>query len=95
MSSFTRTTALDRVIDAAKRAGYIVTRSQSSGRLSLNIARNPQHYEYIAHFRRNPHSGHLNWSFAQHIVDGEYIRIFTLGRFLDLLADVKADAQSN
>jgi hypothetical protein len=73
---------VNNVAKAAQAAGYQVTRSQSNGRLSLNITRKPGLYEYVAHFRVNE-SGRYSWWFAQHIIDGEDNRIFIMRRFLE------------
>jgi hypothetical protein len=78
---------VDKIIQAAKAAGFQVTRSQSKGRLSLNITRTPGLYEYIAHFRRKDSTGVFTWDFAQHIVDGEDARIFTMERFIERLSN--------
>jgi hypothetical protein len=78
---------VNKVARAATAAGFSVTRSQTNGKLSLNITRNPDLYEYIAHFRVNNLTGFFKWHFAQHILDGEDRRIFTMKRLIEGLTN--------
>jgi hypothetical protein len=87
MPSSSQMATVNKVARAATAAGFNVTRSQAKGRLSLNITRNPDLYEYIAHFRANHTTGFFQWHFAQHILDGEDRRIFTMKGLMEGLSN--------